>query len=212
MKTIHNLHPSSTCSTLRTAIAMAASLALLSACSEHSPAPSESGSQSKASAASQKTEDAHKTANAHDAQMDVASHEHKTVKYQKPGANIRLGSPEALSMAANSSEQFNVSFATQNTGTLMVSAKAKEGLSLSDEGAQYTFDLSQEAPSLDLNITSGEDGTYHVMFHATISNDSGESSRVFGIPVYVGKPDANKAQKPANTSGVVIMKAKETIR
>ncbi len=200
MKTVTNSHPSSTSSTLRAAITVAASVLLFSACSEQNAGPTESASTQKA------VHDQHK------AHQEVASHEHGAGSYQKPGANIRLGSPEALSMAANSSEQFAVGFTTAKSGTLVISAKPKEGLSLRNAGTPYTFDLSSETPTLNLDISSGEDGTYHVMFHATISDTSGESSRVFGIPVYVGKPNANKAEKPANTSGVVIMKAEETVR
>lgn len=191
----------STGTSLCKAIGITSILALSSACTEEAKT---THPEKAANAETQKTTE----------KVEVAAHNHDQGpgKYQKPGANIRLGSPEALSMAANSSEQFEVNFSTANAGTLTITAKPKEGLSLESAGTPYTFDLSQEAPTLNLALSSGEDGTYHVMFHASIEDASGSSSRVFGIPVYVGKPNANKLEKPANTSGVVIMKAEETVR
>lgn len=197
----------STGTSLCKAIGITSILALSTACTEEAKTTQ---SEKAATLETQKTGDTQKTSE----KVEVAAHNHEQGpgKYQKPGANIRLGSPEALSMAANSSEQFEVNFSTANSGTLTITAKPKEGLSLESAGTPYTFDLSQETPTLNLALSSGEDGTYHVMFHASIEDASGSSSRVFGIPVYVGKPNANKLEKPANTSGVVIMKAEETVR
>ncbi|MFL0800846.1 MAG: hypothetical protein K6L80_10385 [Agarilytica sp.] len=139
---------------------------------------------------------------------EKTKHAH-THKYQKPGAPIRLLEPDFVQIDPNSNRRISVQFETPSKGQLSVITKPGDGLSI-NENKENTFDLSTDTPELELDIVTGDVGQYHVMFHATVSEQGFTSTRVFGFAVQVGEPVAAKAQK--SSSPFVIMKAEETIR
>lgn len=141
----------------------------------------------------------------------VANEKHdKHGQYQKPGAPIRLASPDFIYLDPHSSENFDVRFSTPQKGELTVKAKSKRGLYLEPLGV-VNVDLASEPATVTLSLSSTEPGRYHVMFHATMTVDGQTNSRVFGIPVYVGKTDA-ASQKPKQHPSHIILPAEETIR
>ncbi len=129
--------------------------------------------------------------------------------YQKPGAAIRLASPQQIKADPHSESQTTVTFSTPGSGTLVISAKPSANISVSDTG-QHRFDLSREKPELTLTITTQDEGRHHIMFHASIEENGATMSRVFGIPVQVG--NAKVQAKQENHPPFVIMEAEETIR
>lgn len=139
------------------------------------------------------------------------THEHGPGTYQKPGAAISLGSPSAITMDPQSQKTVSISFNAAKEGVLTLYAKPKAGLVLVNEGEELSFDLSNEVPSIDLDLSSGETGVYHVMFHASIETGGSSSSRVFGIPVYVGEIEKSSAEKMKPHPNVIIMKGEETV-
>ncbi len=130
--------------------------------------------------------------------------------YQKPGAAIRLAEPQQLTLQPHSESQTNIRFSTPKSGTLTIRAKPGPTLTL-DDAQQHRFDLSKETPQLSLSITTEDEGQHHIMFHASIEENGLAMSRVFGIPVQVGKPSAPQS-KTESHAPYVIMKAEETIR
>ncbi len=139
----------------------------------------------------------------------IAEKAKHSYKYQKPGAPIRLLEPDFVQIDPNSNQRVSVQFETPSKGLLSVITKPDDGLGI-NENQENTFDLSTDTPTLELDITSGDAGQYHVMFHATITEQGFTSTRVFGFTVQVGDAMATKTQK--SRSPFVIMKAEETIR
>ncbi|MFL0803620.1 MAG: hypothetical protein K6L81_07865 [Agarilytica sp.] len=139
----------------------------------------------------------------------IAEKTKHTHKYQKPGAPIRLLEPNFVQINPNSTQRVSVKFETPSKGQLTITTKPDDGLNIRDN-QDTAFDLSNEAPELALDITTGDSGQYHVMFHATISEQGFTSTRVFGFAVQVGEAVTTKTQK--SSSPFVIMKAEETIR
>lgn len=130
--------------------------------------------------------------------------------YQKPGASIRLAQPQSIELEPFSQKTVDISFATPKAGKLVLSYNTKAGITTSASINEWTFDLSTQQPNISFDINSGETGQFHIMFHARIINGSENSSRVFGIPVYVGDQTANVKQKVQHPA-VISMKAEETV-
>ncbi len=130
--------------------------------------------------------------------------------YQKPGADIRLASPEFIQLDPHATATVSVTFSTPGSGELILSAKTKEGLTL-ENNLQQRYDLSKGKPALELSLRAGEAGEYHIMFHATIEGRGMRSSRVFGIPVYVGERQTQAKAQKAHPK-YIIMQGEETIR
>lgn len=128
--------------------------------------------------------------------------------YQKPGAPIRLATPEYIEIAPNSRAQFTISFSTPEEGRLSIEAKPKAGISIVDN-QQWQFSLGQTRPEITFTVDSGEAGQYHIMFFAEMTLDELSMPRTFGIPVYVGE---TKSAPEKSTPAHAIMKAEETIR
>ncbi len=139
---------------------------------------------------------------------DKTKHTHK---YQKPGAPIRLLEPDFVQIAPNSNQRVSVQFETPSKGQLNVITKPEDGLSIT-KNQESTFDLSTDTPELELDIVTGDAGLYHVMFHATVSEQGFSSTRVFGFAVQVGEAVSSPSQTQKSGSPFVIMKAEETIR
>lgn len=133
------------------------------------------------------------------------------VSYMKPGAPIRLHQPDGVQIEASQASTVEVGFDTPNSGVLTLTVKPKPGLSLVNNATEWQFDLSQGAPKLPLTLEAAENGKYYVMFHAEIDNNGNRSSRVFGMPVQVGK-EAPAAKQKGQGPTHIIMKAQETIR
>jgi len=131
--------------------------------------------------------------------------------YQKPGAAIHLASPDAVELDPFSSATVAVVFATRNTGQLKIVAKAKEGIEVTTAESEMNFDLTLGQARMDLTFETGDVGEYHVMFHATIDEGGSKSSRVFGLPVYVGEREIWEKPEKSHPQ-FIIMKGRETIR
>ncbi|VUD63951.1 hypothetical protein TDB9533_03215 [Thalassocella blandensis] len=133
--------------------------------------------------------------------------------YQKPGANIRVVTPDIISLDVSKQKEVKVSFSAPSNGQLFITAKPKPGLTLASTHSEWHFDLASEKPEVTLNIEGNTNGKYYVMFHARIIEKSKTSSRVFGIPVEVGDVSALEAklEKTGKKKEYVIMKAEETI-
>ncbi|WP_086929378.1 hypothetical protein [Agarilytica rhodophyticola] len=92
---------------------------------------------------------------------------------------------------------------------MVLTHKPKPGITADASTNEWKFDLNSGQPKISLDVSSNEAGQYHIMFHAQISHAGQNSSRVFGIPVYVGDQSSPAIQK--KHPEVISMKAQETV-
>lgn len=128
--------------------------------------------------------------------------------YQKPGAPIRLAEPDFIQMDAYRERPVAISFMTPFRGALYLTAKPNQGISLTEVPDQWQFDLSDGQPRVEFTVVSRARGLHHIMFHARMEYQGISSSRVFGIPVYVGEEEAVSTKSYPDR---VIMHAEETV-
>lgn len=139
-----------------------------------------------------------------------AEHKHpKQHSYLKPGAPIRMVSPDAIELDPFSTETIEIALSTPSTGELVLTPKVDSGIRLTNGGDDLSFTLSgEDSTVLTLELASQEAGQYKLMFHATLTTGNQQQFRVFGLAVYVGEqPVVSKKTHPTH----MVMPAQETI-
>ncbi|MFT5083080.1 MAG: hypothetical protein ACI9Y1_001117 [Lentisphaeria bacterium] len=132
-------------------------------------------------------------------------------RYQKPGAAIRLLEPQLIRMDEHSEQRVTIKFAPPKKGELYLSARPKKGITIDGSTSQWHFDLANETAVIEIDLSSQSRGQYHIMFNAKVTEHGLTSSRVFGLPVYVGEQTSKTKPKNTTQNGVVIMQAEETV-
>lgn len=135
-------------------------------------------------------------------------HPSKTT-YQKPGAPIRILSPDFVHIEPGTTTRVDALFAAPKEGTMRIGIKPKDGIALTDYQTDSLFDLAAQTVELSFSVTAQEPGQYYVMFHAEYRHGKQQSERVFGIPIYVG--DAEPLMQKAHPD-YIDMPADEVIR
>lgn len=113
-------------------------------------------------------------------------HPQASTPYQKPGAPIRILSPDFVRVEPGSETRVEALFSAPREGTMRIKVLDNESIEI--KGAQGTkvFSLETDKVELVFTLLTPTQGQYHVMFQAEYQLGKQKSERVFGIPVYVG--------------------------
>lgn len=134
----------------------------------------------------------------------------KQIPYLKPGAPIRVTSPEFIQLEPYSEQSIIVELATPETGTLIITPKAETGIAIKDKQEELKYTLNgNQTTKIELVLSAEEAGQYNLMFHAKLDNGGQSSFRVFGVAVYVGEQQNTLSQKSYPKH--IVMPAKESV-